>query len=118
MSLLRWLQDIDFGRKILDKGVLTHFTNIVGGCALHYERFHSARTDGTFRHTHTHIYVCVKSHFFVRNFSLPLFAPIYIYIYIYIIHFHLHLSVNIYSNWLQEQFCNLFLYTLYILYVQ
>ena len=32
-----------------------------------------------------------------------------------IIQFHLYRSVNIYSNWLQEQFCNLSLYTLYIL---
>jgi len=30
----------------------------------------------------------------------------------------LYHSVIIYSNWLQEQFCNLSLYTLYILSVQ
>ena len=42
-------------------------------------------------------------------------AVIYIYIYIHIIHFHLFHSVNIYWNWLQEQFCNLSLYTLHIL---
>jgi hypothetical protein len=30
----------------------------------------------------------------------------------------LYHSVNIYSNWLQEQFCNLSLYTLYTLSVQ
>ena len=41
-------------------------------------------------------------------------AVIYIYIYIHIIHFHLLLSVNIYWNWLEEQFCNLSLYILYI----
>ena len=35
--------------------------------------------------------------------------------YTHIIQFHLCHTVNIYSNWLQEQFCNLFLYTLYIL---
>ena len=35
-----------------------------------------------------------------------------------IIHFHLYHSVNIYSNWLQEQLCNVSLYTLYILSVQ
>jgi len=38
--------------------------------------------------------------------------------YIRIIQFHLYYSVNIYSNWLREQFCNLSLYTLYILSVQ
>ena len=40
------------------------------------------------------------------------------YIYIHIIHFQLYHSVNIYSNWLQEQFCNFSLYTLYILSVK
>ena len=39
-------------------------------------------------------------------------------IYIHIIQFHLYHSVNIYSNWLQEKFCNLSLHTLYILSVQ
>ena len=29
-----------------------------------------------------------------------------------VVQFHLYQSVNIYSNWLQEQFCNLALYTL------
>jgi len=61
---------------------------------------------------------------FVHNFSLPLFAHththlyIYIYIYIYIIQFHLYYSVNIYSNCLQEKFCNLSLCTLCTLPVQ
>ena len=32
-----------------------------------------------------------------------------------VVQFHLYQSVNIYSNWLQEQFCNLALYTLCIL---
>ena len=44
-------------------------------------------------------------------------AVICTYIYIYI-EFQLYHSVNIYSNWIQEQFCNVFLYTLYILSVQ
>lgn len=34
------------------------------------------------------------------------------YIYIHIVHFHLYHSVNNYSYWLQEPFCNLSLYTL------
>jgi len=45
-------------------------------------------------------------------------AVICTYIYIQIIQFHLYHRVNIYSNCLQEQFCNLSLYTLYILSVQ
>ena len=53
--------------------------------------------------------------FFVHHFSLPLFA---LYIYIHILMFHLYHSVNIYSNWLREQFSNLSLYTLYIVSVQ
>jgi hypothetical protein len=40
--------------------------------------------------------------FFFYNFSLPLFAPIFIYI--HISQFHLYHSVNIYSNWLQQHF--------------
>ena len=34
--------------------------------------------------------------------------------YVHIIQFQLYHSVNIYSEWLQEQFCTLSLYTLYI----
>ena len=45
-------------------------------------------------------------------------AAICTYIYIHIIQFHLYRTVNIYWNWLQEQFCNLSLYTLFILSVQ
>ena len=37
---------------------------------------------------------------------------------IHIIQFHLYHSVNISSNWLQEQFCKLSPYTLHILSVQ
>jgi hypothetical protein len=47
----------------------------------------------------------------VHNFFT---AIIYIYIYIHIIQFHLYHSSNIYSNWLQEPFCNLSLYALHI----
>jgi hypothetical protein len=54
--------------------------------------------------------------FFVHNFSLPLFATtVYFYT---IIQFHLYQCVKIYLNWLQEQFCNLSLYTLHIVPVQ
>jgi len=45
--------------------------------------------------------------FFVHNFSLPLFAPIFIYI------LFSSTCVTVYWNWLQEQFCNLSLYTMY-----
>jgi len=45
-------------------------------------------------------------------------AAISTYIYVHVIQFHLYRAVNIYSNWLQEQFCNLSLYILYILSVQ
>jgi hypothetical protein len=54
--------------------------------------------------------------FFV--FFLFFTAFICTYIYEHIIQFHLYHSVNIYSDWLQEQFCNLSLSTLYILSVQ
>ena len=43
----------------------------------------------------------LKNYAVIHNFSPP-FVPI----------------VNIYSNWLQEHFCNVTLYTLYILSVQ
>jgi hypothetical protein len=43
---------------------------------------------------------------------------LHLYLYTYYSQFHLHHSVNIYSNWLQEQFCNISLYTLYTLSVQ
>jgi len=49
--------------------------------------------------------------FFIIFFT----AVIWTYIYIHIIQFHLYHTVNIYSNWLQEQFCNLSLHTLYTL---
>jgi len=39
-------------------------------------------------------------------------------IYLHIIQFHFSHGVNIYSNPSQEQFCNLSLYTIYILSVQ
>jgi len=58
--------------------------------------------------------VAVFFFFFFFNFSLPLFALKCI----HIIPFHLHHSANIYSNWLQEQFCNLSLYMLCMLYMQ
>ena len=56
-------------------------------------------------------YVYPPVFFFCSCFT----AVIYTHIYIHIIHFHLFHNVNIYWNWLQEQFCNLSLYTLYIL---
>jgi hypothetical protein len=37
--------------------------------------------------------------------------------YVHIFKFHLYRGVNIYANWLHEQFCNLSLYTLYTLYI-
>jgi hypothetical protein len=43
--------------------------------------------------------------FYFHNFSLPLFAHIYMFIPLHLCH-----SVNIYSNWLRQQFCKLSLY--------
>lgn len=37
------------------------------------------------------------------------------YTYVHILHFHLYHSVNIYSDWLWEHFCNLSLCTLDVL---
>jgi hypothetical protein len=126
ISLLKWLQDIDFVRMILGKGVFTHFTNIIRGYVFHYESWYEQDSvvRGLIAHSHTHtyiylylymcvcMYICIVAVFFFCSQFFT--AVIYTSIYIHIFHFHLHHSVNIYSTWLQEQFYNLSLYTVYM----
>ena len=60
-----------------------------------------------------HIILVHKSQcsFFCSQFFNAAICP---YIYKHIVQFHLYNSVNIYSYWLREQFCNFSLYTLYV----
>ena len=53
----------------------------------------------------------VAAVFFLTHFSLPLFPPLLL----VILFVSTWLQVPIQWNWLQEQFCNLSLYTLYLL---
>ena len=53
-----------------------------------------------------------------RSVFVRIFHCCYLHFYLYLLPFHLCHCVNIYSNWLREQFCKLFLNVLYILSVQ
>ena len=62
---------------------------------------------------------CVASRFGYPNYRWSqLVRIIDVLLYLYSLTFHLCYSVNLYSNWLMEEFCNLSVCVLYILSVQ